>query len=70
QTGLQMLRAYTGQIVGRQREGARQITIGENAIVINVTDSGNPQTTAETIFNNIKAGIGDAVNQASTNIKY
>ncbi|USN16320.1 transglycosylase [Luteibacter phage vB_LflM-Pluto] len=70
QRGLATLQQYAPQVVDSSQPGARQITIGERAIVINVDGSENPQQTAQVIAGHLRDHINDITTGNATGIKY
>jgi soluble lytic murein transglycosylase-like protein len=70
QSGLAMMQTYGSQVEARQQEGGRSITIGERAVIINVTGSGNPEQTAQQVANEFSDHLGEVVNGAADGMKY
>lgn len=70
QSGLSMLKAYSPEIIARQREGARSITIGENAISIRIVDSQNPQQTAAAVHDRLSTELSDVATQMNDGVQY
>jgi hypothetical protein len=69
ETGLTALRAFGGDVIQDQRQGPREITVGERAIQINVNGVGSPQETAEAVRGRVQDGLSDIVNNASDGVK-
>ena len=69
-SGLAMLQKYGGQSEAVAQEGPRSITIGERAVVINVTGSGNPEEVARHVEERFNSGFSDLINGTHTNLKY
>lgn len=70
QTGLQQLNQYSPAIEDKARPGERSITIGENAILININGVEDPKAMGKMLDDHLSGSLGDIVNQASTAIKY
>lgn len=70
QTGLQQLQQYAPGVVEGQRQGDRSITIGENAIMINILGAGEPAAIARETKQQLEGGLGDLVNHANDGVKY
>lgn len=70
QTGLQQLQQYAPGVVEAQRQGDRSITIGANAIMINILGAGEPAAIARETKDQLQNGLGDIVNHANDGVKY
>lgn len=62
QSGLVMMRNYSGQVEGVAREGERSITIGERAVIINVNGASDPSATATEVKQQFDDHLGELVN--------
>lgn len=69
QSGLAMMRQYSGQVSEKAQEGGRSITIGERAVVINVNGASNPAATAAHVQAALSDHLGEIVNGTSTAMK-
>lgn len=69
-TGLALMEKYSPEIVNKQAEGGRSITIGERAIVINLNDLKDPKANATAIYDEIQSNVNDLANDAANGIKY
>lgn len=70
QTGLQLMRQYSPEVIDKARPGERMITIGERAIVINVNGAMDPSVTAEHVKSQLDDHLGEIVNGTATGMKY
>lgn len=70
QRGLATMQQYGGQVEDKAPQGPRSITIGERAVIINVTGSGNPEAVAQHVHEQFSTHFADVVNAASDGIKY
>jgi soluble lytic murein transglycosylase-like protein len=62
QSGLVMMRNYSGQVENTARPGERSITIGERAIIINVNGANDPSATATEVKQQFDDHLGELVN--------
>lgn len=62
QSGLVMMRNYSGQVEGAARPGERSITIGERAVIINVNGANDPSSTATEVRQQFDDHLGELVN--------
>jgi hypothetical protein len=67
--GLDMLRQYGDQVVGRQQPGDQQRTVGERPIIINVNGATDPKAVAAEVNNQLTKSMNDLINHYSTGIK-
>ncbi|KAA0179033.1 lytic transglycosylase domain-containing protein [Cupriavidus gilardii] len=67
---LQNASKFGGHAMAISKEGGRAITIGQAPISINISGAGDPNRVAETVAMELRKELGDAVNGASTNVKY
>jgi len=67
--GLKQLERYGPEVAERQQEGARSITIGERAIVINLNSVQDPAANAKAISDQLDARLQEIANGAATGVK-
>lgn len=65
QSGLMLMRKFSGQVEATAQPGERSITVGERAVVINVNGADDPNATAATIQAHLSDHIGEIVNGTS-----
>jgi len=70
QNGLQLMQQYAPTVEEKAQQGARSLTVGENAIVININGINDPAKLGEILDNHLQNHLGDIVNHASDAIKY
>ena len=70
QTGLQQLQQYSPGVEEAARPGDRSITVGENAITINVNGVQDPKALVKMLDDHISGSLGDIINNANSAIKY
>jgi hypothetical protein len=68
--GMQMMEQFTPEIEDKAKEGPRSITIGENAIVVNVQGVENPGEFTRMLDEHLQNSLGDIANYADGVIKY
>lgn len=66
---LGLMRQYSSQVIGRQQTGDRMLTIGEQAIVININGATNPNAVAQEVNDQLRKSINDLVNHYATGVK-
>lgn len=69
-TGLKSLERYGPEVLDKQQEGGRSITIGERAIIINLNGVQDPEANAKEITSQLDARLQEIANGAADGIKY
>ncbi|TDN69089.1 hypothetical protein [Paraburkholderia sp. BL10I2N1] len=67
--GLDMMRQYSGDVMGRQREGGQKLTVGEMPIVINVNGAQDPKLVSQEVNNALRKAITDIAVMSANGIK-
>lgn len=67
--GLDLMRQYSAEVVGRQQPGEQSRTIGERPIIINVNGATDPKAVAEEVNNQLTKSMNDLLYNFSTGVK-
>jgi soluble lytic murein transglycosylase-like protein len=69
QRGLEMLKQYSGDVIGRQQAGGRDRTEGERPIIINVNGAQDPKAVAAEVNRQLTQSMNDLLHHYATGEK-
>lgn len=68
-SGLAVMQNQGGAILDRQQEGPRQITVGERAVVINISGTSDAEANAREVKSELSEGLGEILTDATSGVK-